>query len=193
MTVVRVLARPLLASSFVLTGLDRLRNAESTGSSLRPTLDRLAKVVPAAAAVTDNEKLVAQLLGATQVGAAAMLAIGRFSRLAAVLLVGTSAVNTLTDFNAADSSTPAARKDRRNQLLKNLSLIGAVLIAAVDTNGRPGLAWRAEHFASGAKRNAKAISYDTRRNARSIARDTEKQLRKADKAVRKTAADVVGS
>ncbi|MBG6184529.1 putative membrane protein YphA (DoxX/SURF4 family) [Arthrobacter sp. CAN_A214] len=182
MTLVRVIARPLIASSFVFSGVERLRNTSATATQLAPVLKKVTKAVPSAASITGNEKLVAQILGATQVGAGILLGIGRFSRLAAALLTVTAAVNALADFNAADSSTPEARKARRSQLLKNLSLIGAVLLAAVDTNGRPGLVWRAEHFATGAKKNAVGISKDAR-----------KQLKKADSAVRKTAADVVGS
>ncbi|GAB3532683.1 DoxX family protein [Arthrobacter tecti] len=192
MTLVRVLARPLLASSFVLTGVDRLRNTDSTAVALRPTLDRINKMVPSAASATNNEKRVAQVLGAAHLGAAVMLGIGRFSRLSALVLVGTSALNTAVEFNNADSSTPESRKVRRNQLIKNLSLIGAVLLAAVDTNGRPSWAWRAEHFAEDARRNALVLGHDTRKTARSLARDTEKRLKKAEKAVRKTASDVAG-
>lgn len=192
MTLVRVLARPLLASSFVLTGIDRLRNTEATAAALRPALDRLSKAVPSAASVTSNEKQVAKVLGAAHLGAALLLGIGRFSRLSALVLVGTSSLNAVVEFNNADSSTAKARKERRNQLIKNLSLVGAVLIAAVDTNGRPSWAWRAEHFAEDARRNALALSSDTRRTARSLARDTEKRLKKAEKAVRKTASEVAG-
>lgn len=193
MTIVRVLARPLLASSFIVSGVDRVRRAESTAAQLQPVLDTVTKAVPAAAAATANGKLVAQVLGATQIGAGLLLAMGKFSRPAAILLSASAAVNALADFKSADSSTPEARKERRNQLLKNLSLMGAVLLAAVDTNGRPGLAWRAEHFASDARKNAKVLRYDTRRSARQLAKDAEKNLKKADKAVRKTASDVVGA
>lgn len=182
MTLVRVLARPLLASSFVLTGIDRLRNTDATATALRPTLERINKAVPAAASVTSNEQRVAKVLGAAHLGAAVLLGIGRFSRLSALVLVGTSSLNAVIEFNNADSSTSKARKDRRNQLLKNLSLIGAVLLAAVDTNGRPSWAWRAEHFAEDARRNALALSHDTR-----------KSIKKAEKAVRKTASEVKGS
>lgn len=193
MTLVRVLARPLLASSFVLTGIDRLRHTDATATALRPTLDRITKAVPAAASATGNEQRVAKVLGAAHLGAAVLLGIGRFSRLSATVLVVTSALNAIVEFNNADSSTSKARKDRRNQLIKNLSLMGAVLLAAVDTNGRPSWAWRAEHFAEDARRNALALSHDTRKSARSLARDTEKRLKLAEKAVRKTASEVTGN
>ena len=182
MTLARVIARPLIASSFVFSGVDRLRNAGTTAPQLKPVLAGVSKVVPSAASVTSNEKLVGQVLGATQVGAALLLGIGRFSRVAALLLTVTATVNTLVDYRSADASTAEGKKARRSQLLKNLSLIGAVLLAAVDTNGRPGLAWRAGHLASGARRSAGGLGKDAR-----------KQLKKADKAVRKTTSDVVGS
>ena len=182
MTLARVIARPLIASSFVFSGVDRLRNAGATAPQLKPVLAGVNKVVPSTASVTGNEKLVGQVLGATQVGAALLLGIGRFSRVAALLLTVTATVNTLVDYRSADASSAEGKKARRTQLLKNLSLIGAVLLAAVDTNGRPGLAWRAGHLASGARKNAGGLSKDAR-----------KQLQKADKAVRKTASDVVGS
>jgi len=181
-TLVRVVARPLIASSFVFSGVDRLRNAGATAPQLKPVLAGVTKVIPSAAAVTNNEKLVGQVLGATQVGAALLLGIGRFSRVAALLLTVTATVNTLVDYRSADATTPEGKKQRRTTLLKNLSLIGAVLLAAVDTNGRPGIAWRAEHLA-----------IDARRNATGLGRDAKKKLKKADRAVRKTAADVVGS
>ncbi|TKV29743.1 DoxX family membrane protein [Arthrobacter sp. NamB2] len=182
MTLVRVIARPLIASSFALSGVDRLRSAGTTAPQLKPVLAGLTRVVPSAAAVTGNEKLVGQVLGATQVGAALLLGIGRFSRVAALLLAVTATVNTLVDYRSADGSTTEGKKARRSQLLRNLSLIGAVLLATVDTNGRPGIAWRAEHLAIDAKKSAAGLG-----------RDARKQLQKADQAVRKTAADVVGS
>lgn len=182
MTLVRVIARPLLASSFVFSGVDRLHTAGATAQQLKPVLAGVTKVVPSAAALTSNEKLVGQVLGATQIGAALLLGIGRFSRVAALLLTVTATVNALVDYRSADASTPEGKKARRAQLLKHLSLIGAVLLAAVDTNGRPGIAWRAEHLALDAKKNAAGFG-----------RDARKQLKKADKAVRKTASDVVGS
>ena len=57
-------------------------------------------------------------------------------------------------------------------------MTGGVLLAAVDTNGRPSLAWRAEHLAADARKNAGHLAADVKKT-------TGKQLKKADKAVRK--------
>ncbi|MDM7989770.1 DoxX family membrane protein [Arthrobacter sp. zg-Y877] len=182
MSIVRMFARPLLATGFVAAGVERLRNADQTAEQLTPTLKMIGKTVPAAAAVTSNPALVAKVVGYTQVGAATMLGMGKFSRLASFLLAGTAALTSVVEYRNAEASTAAERKERRSQLLKNLSLIGGVLLSAVDTNGRPGLAWRAGHLASGTGRKTRAVS-------KSVSKSTRKQL----KAVSNAASDIVGS
>lgn len=182
MTIVRFVARPLLASSFIASGVDRLKNSANTAEQLRPVLERAGKTVPSAKPVTSNAEMVAKVVSGTQIGAGVLLGIGKLSRFAATLLVASSALNAVVEYRSADGSSKEAKAQRRNQLLKNVSLIGAVLLAAVDTNGKPGLAWRAEHFAS-----------DTRKNAKSLSKDARKSLGKADKGVRSTASDVFSS
>ena len=41
---------------------------------------------------------------------------------------------------------PARKKQQRVQFLKNLGIMGGLLLAAVDTEGKPGLAWRARNL-----------------------------------------------
>jgi uncharacterized membrane protein YphA (DoxX/SURF4 family) len=179
MTVVRRLARPLLAATFVASGVDQLRNARQTADQLQPVLQRAGSMVPQASAVTDNELLVARMIGAAQVGAGVMLAAGKFPRIAALVLAKMAAINALVEYRNADDSTPEGRRLRRSQLLKNLGLAGAGLLAAVDTAGRPGLAWRAAHLAE-----------DARRNIQSLSKDTSKTVDKAAKTMSKTAKSV---
>lgn len=176
---VRFIARPLLAASIVAGGISRLRNAEATAVQLRPTLHRVGSLVPSVSSA--DELRVARALGAVQAGAGVMLALGKLARLSALILAGTAAVNALLEYREADLSLPDAKKKRRERLLLNLSLVGGVLLAAVDTNGRPGMAWRAEHLAA-----------DARRGARHLGRDARRQLSKADRAVRSTATGVAG-
>lgn len=193
MSIVRLLARPLLATGFIAAGADRLRDAENTAEQLRPTLKRVGGMVPSAAAVTGNPQLVAKVLGATQVGAGALLALGKLPRLSGLLLTGTAVLNAVVEYKNAEIDTPDERKARRAGLLKNLSLIGAVLLVAVDTNGRPGLAWRAGHLADDTRRSVASLGKDAGRKSRSVKKDAAKQLKKANKTVRSTASGIVGS
>lgn len=182
MSVVRFLARPMLASSFVLAGMDKLKNADDTATQLSPLLRRAAESLP----FQTDEKVLARVLGGTQVGAGVLLALGKSARLAASILAVISALNGYVEWRSADTSTKSARDARRKQLLKNVSLTGGVLLAAVDTNGRPGLAWRAEHLAADVKKNASHLTADVKKT-------TGKQLKKADKAVRKAVDHTVGA
>ncbi|MGH3317332.1 MAG: DoxX family protein, partial [Nocardioidaceae bacterium] len=38
---------------------------------------------------------------------------------------------------------------------KNVSMLGGLLLAGVDTEGKPGIAWRVKHGAKAARREAK--------------------------------------
>ncbi|HEY8294352.1 MAG TPA: DoxX family protein [Micrococcaceae bacterium] len=171
MSIIRPLARPLLASTFIVAGLDRLRHADETANQLSPVLAQAVKALP----FETDEKMLARVVGGTQLGAGILLALGKFSRLSALALTVTSVLNAVVEYRSADTSTAAGRAHRRNQLLKNVSLSGGVLLAAVDTQGRPGLAWRAEHLASAGKKAGK------------------RQFKHADKAVRRAAHDVTGA
>jgi len=125
-----------------------------------------------------NEKVVARVIGGTQIGAGVCFALGKSARLAATLLAVISLLNGYVEWRSADISSKEARDARRKQLLKNVSLTGGVLLAAVDTAGKPSLAWRAGHLAADAKKSAGHLAADARKT-------TNKQLKKADKVVRK--------
>lgn len=170
MSIVRALARPMLASSFIFSGLDRLRHADQTAAQLAPVLRPLSSALPVAA----SEKTLARVLAGTQLGAGVLLAAGKFSRPAAVVLALTAGLTTVVEYRSADTSTKENRAHRRNQLTKNIGLVGGALLASVDTAGRPGLAWRAEKLVESGKKTAKI------------------QLKNADKQVRALAHDVTG-
>ncbi|KIA72479.1 DoxX family protein [Arthrobacter sp. MWB30] len=171
MSFIRFLARPMLASSFVVAGLDKLKNADDTAKQLSPVLRRASESLPFKA----DEKTLARVLGGAQLGAGALLGLGKLSRFAATVLALTSALNSYVEWRSADISTKEGRIARKAQLLKNISLTGGVLLASVDTEGRPSIAWRAEHLAA---------------DARKV---TGKQIKKADKAVRKAVDNAVGA
>ncbi|MFP3578320.1 MULTISPECIES: DoxX family membrane protein [unclassified Arthrobacter] len=171
MSVIRFLARPMLASSFVIAGLDKLKNADDTAKQLSPILRRASESLPFKA----NEKTLARVLGGAQLGAGALLGLGKVSRFAATLLAVTSALNSYVEWRSADISTKEGRSARKSQLLRNVSLTGGALLASVDTAGRPGLAWRAGHAAADARKA------------------TGKQFKRTDKAVRRVVDNAVGA
>jgi putative oxidoreductase len=100
---------------------------------------------------------------AVQIGAGTMLALGRFPRLSSVLLAGSLIPTTLAGHRFWEESDPQKKTAQKLQFFKNLSLLGGLILAAVDTAGQPGLAWRAKHATHHAAES-------TRRTRRAAAR-----------------------
>jgi putative oxidoreductase len=143
MTVVRRLARPLLASVFIVGGLDALRHPGSKVPAAEGVAMSIAAHVPHLP--EDPEQLV-RINAAVQVGAGVLLSLGRFPRLSSMLLAGSVIPTTLAAHRFWEvRDDPAKRAQQRIHFFKNLGLLGGLLLAAVDTEGRPGLAWRAQH------------------------------------------------
>ncbi|GAA4363582.1 DoxX family protein [Paeniglutamicibacter cryotolerans] len=163
MSLIRLIARPLLASSFVYAGLERLRKPLETSRSLEPNLRRVSSLVPQASTAAEHPVLMARIIGGVQVGAGILLALGKAPRTAALLLVGTSAVTAVSD-----SAAQTGFKDRSSSLLKNLSLVGAVLLAAADTAGKPSLAWRTQHLGKDAGRQLRKSADEAVKTAQKV-------------------------
>ena len=65
---------------------------------------------------------------------------------------------------------PATRAQQRIHFLKNVGLLGGVLLASVDTAGEPGLAYRARRVGFEARRQTALAKREARRAARSARR-----------------------
>ncbi len=153
MTVVRLIARPMLASMFVYGGVNSLRNAVFIASRAAPIVDKIAPVANKATGplpVEVDATTLVRLNGATQVVAGLALATGRQPRLAALALAGSLVPTTLAGHRFWEESDPAQRTNQTIHFIKNLSMMGGVLLASVDTSGKPSVAWRV-------RRNAKKL------------------------------------
>ncbi|MEE1622189.1 DoxX family protein [Zafaria sp. Z1313] len=164
MSPVRAIARPLLASSFIWSGVERLRKPEEAGEQLRPTLRRASAVLPQLREAAEKPALVARVIGGVQVIAGVLFALGRFPRLSASLLVGSSLLASV------DGSSPHRTGDR----LKNASLAGGVLLASVDTAGQPSIAWRAQHLTADARKQLHRTNKELGRAVKRTAADARK-------------------
>ena len=147
MSLVRFIARPMLASAYIGNGIARVRNPHAAAKSVAPLLSLVKKQ----ADLPVEAETVARITGAAQVAAGSLLAIGRFPRLSSTVLVGTY----LIDVVGQQLSSESASKD---SLLAKTSLLGGALLASVDTAGKPGLAWRAQHAAEDLWRNVERTS-----------------------------------
>ena len=158
MTISRLLARPLLASMFIYGGVNALRNAQGHGQKAKPVTDKITdladRVAPQVPLPHDPVTLV-RINGAAQVVAGAALATGHLPRISSAVLAGSLVPTTMAGHRFWEESDPANRKAQTLQFFKNLSMLGGLMLASVDTEGKPGVAWRARHAVKDAKREAK--------------------------------------
>ncbi len=158
MSLVRRLARPALAVIFVSGGLDALRHPGGRTDAAAPMVEKLAELT----GLPNDPELMVRANGATMAFAGLALATGRLPRVAGGLLAASLVPTTYAGHPFWTETDPQARKMQLIQFQKNVGLLGGVLLAAVDTSGKPGLAWRARNAAKVAKREARLAAAEAR-------------------------------
>lgn len=171
MAISRLIARPLLGSIFFYAGFNAVKDPEPMKEKARKVTDLVSPIArQRGIPVPTDPALAVRLNGAAQVAAAAALATGRAPRLSAAVLAGSLVPTTYAGHAFWDETDPAARGMQKVQFAKNLSLLGGLLLAALDTEGKPGVAWRVQHGAKAAKREAKRLAHEARLEARLAAK-----------------------
>ena len=141
----------MVAAIFVIQGYDTFRRPERVASRAEPVVRPLAERFSAVPPKTED---AVRLNGAVQMAAGTLLALGRFPRLSALALAGTLVPTTLAGHRFWEAEEEPDRAQQRIHFLKNLSMLGGLLIASADTAGNPSLAWRARHAVKTARREA---------------------------------------
>ncbi|GIG89017.1 DoxX family protein [Plantactinospora endophytica] len=164
---VRTVARTLLSTIFVVSGARAVANPEAHVERAKRVTDRVAPLLQGVheGIPTDTQSLV-RLHGATQLLGGLMLATGHFTRPAAALLAGTLVPTTIAGHPFWDHPDPAERRTHQIHFMKNLGLMGGLLLAAADTEGRPGLGWRTSHAVGDGRRRVRRAVRSARRDAR---------------------------
>ncbi|MGB0101754.1 MAG: DoxX family protein [Nocardioides sp.] len=158
MTVSRLIARPMLASIFVVGAANALKNAAGPAAKADPVASRLVPLAQKAGIpLPENPETLVKINAGVQIGAGLALATGRAPRTSAAVLAASLIPTTLAGHRFWDEEDPAQRDQQRLHFFKNLSLLGGLVIAAGDTAGKPGIAWRARHAAKDARREARLL------------------------------------
>src|SRR5687768_12715541 len=171
MTLIRLVARPMMASMFVVGGVNALKNTDAMAVRAKKVTDRIVplaqRALPAAPIPTDPVTLV-RINAITQIGAAAALATGRSPRLASAVLAASLVPTTVSGHPFWEESDPQLKSAQKVHFFKNVSMLGGLLLAAVDTEGRPGLAWRASHATQTARKESRRMIRTARREAKLV-------------------------
>lgn len=195
MSLMRFLARSMFAGYFIVDGIKAVSkpeegapDAEAFTGKVAPLLQR---AVPAefSSYVPDDAKSWVRIMGVAQIAGGAMFATGIGRRLGALLLAKSSVLGIAMALPAKDA--PKAAKDAaRPDVLRGVALLGASLLAAQDTQGKPSLAWRADQAAKVTEKKAGALGDDVARSARSAVRRTEKKARRIARKARRQARSI---
>ena len=143
---IRKFARPMLASVFVADGVDTLMNQKDHEEGARDLIARVRSVTPNQynKYVPRNEKTVVQVIAGTKVAAGSLYALGKAPRLSATALVAAQVPTMLARHAFWETQDEKEKAARRTGFLTNIGLLGGLFLATADTDGKPGVAWRAE-------------------------------------------------
>jgi uncharacterized membrane protein YphA (DoxX/SURF4 family) len=124
----RVVARILIGSTYVVLGADALLTPGKRPEIAGGTLAAIRKVVP----LPEDDTLLVQANAAVMVGGGVMLALGRVPRLAALGLAASLLPTTAAAHRYWAVEDPAARAQQKIHFWKNASLLGGLLLVVLD-------------------------------------------------------------
>ncbi len=156
----------MLSAIFVSGGvkvlLDPASKAEAAGrvtDRVGPMIERVDPRLP-----SDTVSLT-RIKAGVDVVAGLLLATGHLTRPAAAALAANLVPTTLAG-HPFWSMPKEDRTAHQTHFLKNLAMLGGLLLAASDTQGKPGLMYRTTHAVDRSQRNVKRAVRTARREAK---------------------------
>src|ERR1700722_17856038 len=144
----RRIARPLLSVAFIGQGVESLLNPKSAAEAAAPAVDGLQALPDSVARSLPNDpQTFAQVTAAVQIGGGLLLATGKLPRVASAVLAVTVLPANFGTYSFWNESDPERKAELRRGFLKDLSLVGGLMIASADTAGKPSLGWRGRRAA----------------------------------------------
>jgi uncharacterized membrane protein YphA (DoxX/SURF4 family) len=178
MTLLRAAARTMLASYFVVSGVKALRDPAPLVPAAEPLADKFVPLVKQYAPeqfanlIPEDAATLVRVNGAAQVLGGLALATGKGRRLGALLLAGSILPSTIAKHPFWTRTDPDEKALDRAHFLKNISLLGGVLLASADTEGKPSLSYRAHKGGESLAKDAKKARKSLTRGASHLGKDT---------------------
>jgi uncharacterized membrane protein YphA (DoxX/SURF4 family) len=167
MSLSRTIARPMLSSIFFVGAVNALKSSSGHAEKADPVTSRLVPLLQKAGVpVPEDPETLVRINAGVQVAAGLALATGRLPRLSAAVLAASLVPTTAAGHRFWEVDDPTQRNQQRLHFFKNVSVLGGLLIASGDTEGRPGVAWRARHAAKDARREARHLATAARKDAK---------------------------
>ncbi|GIM75222.1 hypothetical protein Aau02nite_64830 [Amorphoplanes auranticolor] len=162
----RTAARAMLGAIFVVSGVRVVLDPDSKVTAAKRVTDKMAPMIERVdpRLPTDARDLV-RAKAASDVVAGLLLASGRLTRPAAVALAAGLVPTTFAGHPFWSYPQPQ-RAQHQTDFLKNLGLLGGLLLAAVDTQGKPGIGYRTSHAVDRSQRSVRRAVRTARREAK---------------------------
>lgn len=195
MSLLRFVARSMLASYFVINGVKALRHPEEFVADAQPLADKVLPLVTSSLPAEVRGYLPSDTAGfvkcngALQIVGGLSLATGLGRRLGAGVLALTMVPHVLVANPLKVKG--AERTAVGSQLNKNVALLGGVLLAAQDTEGKPNIAWRVRTQKQLLSKEAAKRKAELQRDSRATAEDTARLARKSFRKARRTVEGVL--
>jgi putative oxidoreductase len=184
MTIVRRVARPLLAAPLIQSGVDVARHPGPHAEAAKPVLNQVAGPLR----LPNDPVMVVRAAGAVTAVAGSLLAVGRLPRLSALAIVATApVVQPVEPF--WKEKDPALRREKQATFVKTLGLIGGALLATVDTEGKPSVAYRGRKARKAAASALHDVRDEAAESVTSVKVSGRKAARNAQKAAKQAAKD----
>lgn len=187
MSLIRRLARPMLAAPFVYEGVR---------TALHP--EREIDVAPAAFAQVDkalenssmpraiDAAAIVRATGVVAAGAGVLYGMGRAPRVTSLLLLATTSVG-LANRKKIWEMHGEARNEEIARILSDLGLLGGVMLAVADTDGSPSIAYRVNKLVERGQKSAAEKQKELEKSAEALGKKARKapSRRKAKKLAKK--------
>ena len=156
----------MLASIFVVSGVKILLSPDPKVDAARRVTDRVGPLIEKVdPRLPSDARGLVRAKAAADVVAGLLLATGHLTRPAAAVLAA-GLVPTTVAGHPFWTFPKDERVAHQTHFLKNLGLFGGLLLAAADTEGRPGLKYRTTHAVDRSQRQVKGAVKTARREAK---------------------------
>jgi putative oxidoreductase len=119
------LARPMLSAIFISGGIEALKDPQPEAQMSEDVGPPIAGKI----GLPEEPELLVKINGGVQVGAGALLALGRLPRLSAFALACSLVPTTIAGHAFWDIDDPEAKAGQQMHFLKNVGLLGGLLLA----------------------------------------------------------------
>lgn len=153
----------MLASTFILQGYQTLRRPEQVAPAAEPVVQPMAGRL---SFLTDDPEQAVRINGAVHLVAGSLLAAGKLPRLSALALAASMVPTTWAGHRFWEAEDEQERTQQKIHFLKNLTMMGGLLIAAADTGAKPSVVWRSRHALHEARHDVSLAARTARTTAR---------------------------